>query len=178
MVKERWRIRRAGDSDAEGIARAHTRSWLEAYSEILPREEFDKRTVESRTQQWTERLRDEDFVVSVAEVGDEVVGFVAVSSASEDDADREGSTGEVVGLYLVKSAWGSGLGRKMLTVGTDCLARRGFDRATLWALRDNKRARLFYEANGWRHDGGEKDCFGGANAPAVRYRRMLDGSLV
>lgn len=176
MVEERWRIRRAGASDAAAIATVHIQSWVDAYSSILPPEEFEKRTLTERIRHWTEWLGDEDFVVSVAETKGSPVGFVSVRSASEPDVGDDRMAGEVAALYLLKGAWGSGLGRKLLAVGTDCLARRGFDSAVLWVLRDNDRARRFYEANGWSFDGGTKDCFGGANAPAVRYGRSLSGS--
>ena len=172
MVRERWRIRRADVSDADGIAEVHVRSWRDAYSDLLPPAEFDKRPVELRTEEWNARLSDPDFVVSVATADKQVLGFVGVRSAQEEDAVSS-ATGELVYLYLVEDAWGQGIGRKLLEVGLDCLARRGFDRAVLWVLRDNERARRFYEANGWTHDGGSKDCFGGADAPAVRYSRGL-----
>jgi GNAT superfamily N-acetyltransferase len=172
MVSQRWRIRRADESDVAGIATAHIQSWIDAYSDILPADELASRTQAVRERQWSERLADDDFVVSVAEspiLG--LVGFVAVSCSG--DEDLPGTTGELVGLYLIEAAWGEGLGRKMLEVAIDCLARRGFTEAGLWVLRDNERARRFYEANGWRADGSTKDCFGGVTAPAVRYRRSL-----
>ena len=172
MVSQRWRIRRADESDAAAIATVHVQSWIDAYSDLLPADEFATRTQSVREEQWVERLVDDDFVVSVAEsptLG--VVGFVSVSSSGDDDLTE--TTGELAGLYLVRTAWGDGLGRKMLGVGVDCLARRGFSDASLWVLRDNGRARGFYEAHGWSADGAAKDCFGGVTAPAVRYRRSL-----
>ena len=175
MVRERWRIRRADVTDAPKIAAAHLRSWEDAYSDLLPEEEFDKRPLEHRTQEWTDRLENEDFIVSIAESGGDVLGFSGVCSAPPHDAG-DGPTGELAFLYLVKEAWGEGLGRKLHDVAVDCLARRDFTSAVLWVLRDNDSARRFYETNGWRADGGAKDCFGGANAPAVRYARSLEGS--
>lgn len=172
MVHERWRIQSADVSDAPGIAAAHVRSWFDAYSDLLPPEEFEARPLELRTQEWRDRIGDSDFGVSAAFAGDEVVGFVAVKSAQPEDA-ASGASGELAYLYLVQEAWGQGLGRKLLEIGLDCLDRRAFTHAVLWVLRDNERARRFYEANGWRADGGAKDCFGGANAPAVRYACSL-----
>ena len=176
MVEERWRIRRADVSDAAAIAGVHIQSWIDAYSGILRPEEFEKRTLEERTRHWTETLANPDVVVSLGEMGGSPVGFVAVGPASEEDAQEDVRTGEVAALYLVETAWGAGLGRKMLAVGTDCLVRRGFAGAVLWVLRDNERARRFYEKQGWSFDEGEKDCFGGADAPALRYRRSLEGA--
>jgi RimJ/RimL family protein N-acetyltransferase len=45
---------------------------------------------------------------------------------------------------------------------------------TLWVLRDNERARRFYERAGWSFDGTEKeDVVAGATVTEVRYRRDL-----
>ena len=177
MVEERWRIRRADASDAEAIARVHIQSWIDAYTEILAPEEFEKRSMAERTRHWTELLDNPDVVVSLGEMGGSPAGFVSVGPASEEDVEGDLRTGEVAALYLVKAAWGTGLGRKILAVGTDCLVKRGFADAVLWVLRENKRARRFYEANGWTFDGGQKDCFGGANAPALRYARSLEEAV-
>ena len=176
MVEERWRIRRADASDAAAIAEVHIQSWIDAYSDILRPEDFEKRTLAERTRHWTETLANPDVVVSLGEMGGSPVGFVAVGPASEEDSQGDARTGEVAALYLVREAWGAGLGRKMLAVGTDCLVRKGSASAVLWVLRDNERARRFYEKQGWSFDGGEKDCFGGATAPALRYRRSLEGA--
>jgi len=42
----------------------------------------------------------------------------------------------------------------------------------LWVLRENRRARRFYELAGWSADGAAKDAelLGGLTLPEVRYR--------
>ncbi|MEA2478037.1 MAG: hypothetical protein QOC87_2236, partial [Actinomycetota bacterium] len=65
------------------------------------------------------------------------------------------------------------IGVALMDVAMGELRKRGFTSGVLWVLEGNARARRFYEAGGWRPDGGRKDCFGSAipavQAPALRY---------
>lgn len=164
-------MRAAGPGDAEAIATVHARSWQDAYRGILTDEEIASRSLEDGIRKWRERLADPDLYVSVAQIAGEVIGFVSAGPARDDDATP--GTGEVGALYLVARAWGLGIGKKLMEVATGCLASKGYGDAVLWVLRDNVRARGFYERLGWRDDDGRKDCFGGMSAPAVRYRQGL-----
>jgi GNAT superfamily N-acetyltransferase len=173
-MRERWRIRRAEPRDAVAIARVHTVSWRDAYREILSKEEIESRTLQLRSEQWAETLRGDEIVVSLLEVDGKPSGFSSCGPSRDDDAlEVVGEVGEVGAIYLVKDAWGQGFGTRLLKVANDCLEGRGFSEATLWVLRDNGAARAFYEKHGWSFDGGEKDCFGGLDAPALRYRKAL-----
>jgi len=71
--------------------------------------------------------------------------------------------------------FGSGLGAVLLAAAVDRLRAAGYRRATLWALRENTRARHFYEREGWRTDGTTKPHpFDGHVAVDVRYHLVLD----
>jgi GNAT superfamily N-acetyltransferase len=66
------------------------------------------------------------------------------------------------------------VGRALIAAAVDCLREHGFRSVTLWVLRDNERARLFYERAGWSPDGASKDdVVAGATVTEVRYRRDL-----
>jgi RimJ/RimL family protein N-acetyltransferase len=72
---------------------------------------------------------------------------------------------------VTPSVWGTGVGRELMAVAVDRLREAGFRSATLWVLRDNERARRFYERAGWSPDGAEKDdVVAGATVTEVRYR--------
>jgi GNAT superfamily N-acetyltransferase len=164
-------VRAAGPGDAEAIATVHARSWQDAYQGILTDEEIASRSLQDGIRKWREKLADPALQVSVAQIAGEVVGFVSAGPARDDDAPP--ATGEIGALYLVARAWDLGIGKKLMEVATGCLASKGYGDAVLWVLRDNVRARGFYERLGWGDDGGRKDCFGGMSAPAVRYRQGL-----
>jgi GNAT superfamily N-acetyltransferase len=170
-MEQRWKIRRAGVADAPSVAEVHIRSWRDAYTGILTSEEIESRSLELRIEGWTVNLNDEAVVVSLLEERGRPVGFVSCGPCGDGDATP--GLGEIKALYLVKDAWRKGYGRRLLRIAMGCLRDRGFDEATLWVLRDNDAARSFYETEGWRLDGGEKDCFGGLSAPALRMRRAV-----
>ncbi len=97
-------------------------------------------------------LLDEIFV---PEVDGQVVGYGHVGRERVDGVDADGhatvnmsDNGELYGFYLHPDAWGSGAADALIGRCHDALQSR-FTCASLWVLRDNPRARRFYERNGW-----------------------------
>ena len=117
-----------------------------------------------------ELLRDPAHLVLVAEEDGRVVGF-ASSGATRDDGEPP-RTGELYTIYVLPERWGTGSGRDLMRAAVGRLRGRGFERALLWVLEDNPRARRFYERAGWAADGARKaeERFG-VRAPEVRYRK-------
>ena len=77
------------------------------------------------------------------------------------------SGAEIVAIQSLPESWGTGLGSAMLKTA---LAQSGAQPVFLWAFRENKRARRFYEKHGFRWDGSERISeFDGA--VEVRYVR-------
>ena len=108
----------------------------------------------------------------VAEARGRVVGF-----ASTGPSRDEGAIGELYAIYVDPDEWSRGAGRTMITAAE---ARRAAEyvEATLWVLSDNSRARSFYEAAGWRCDGGRQVVERlGVAAPEVRYRKLLPTTI-
>jgi GNAT superfamily N-acetyltransferase len=136
---------------------------------------LDGLDVERRTAGWAQVLARPAprQALFVAEDDDgTVTGFVHVLPSRDDDGDER--TGEVTSIYADPSAWGTGTGRALMAAAEQTLRGSGFTCATLWVLRDNDRARRFYEAAGWSPDGATKDdVVAGAAVAEVRYRRVL-----
>jgi GNAT superfamily N-acetyltransferase len=57
------------------------------------------------------------------------------------------------GLYVRPDAWGSGLAVTLHEAAVEALREAGVERARLWVLEENHRARRFYERRGWAADG-------------------------
>ena len=77
------------------------------------------------------------------------------------------SGAEIVAIHSLPESWGTGLGSAMLQ---SALAQIGAQTVFLWAFRENKCARRFYEKHGFRWDGSERISeFDGA--VEVRYVR-------
>ena len=60
---------------------------------------------------------------------------------------------EIVALHSLPESWGSGLGKAMLAAALEEIGDRP---VYLWAFKENKRARRFYEKNGFHFDGSER----------------------
>ena len=89
---------------------------------------------------------------------------------------------ELAGLSVADRAdrWqarlaGTGTGWRLHEAGVGWLAGQGWTRALLWVLRDNVRARRFYERCGWRADGVTKTVPRPylVDLDEVRYERAL-----
>ena len=80
---------------------------------------------------------------------------------------RRSDDAEIVAIHSLPKSWGTGLGHAMLA---EALKQIGEGAVFLWAFRENKRARRFYEKHGFHRDGTERiSDFDGAGE--VRYVR-------
>jgi ribosomal protein S18 acetylase RimI-like enzyme len=169
-------IRVARVADVPQIAVVHVRSWQGAYRGLLPQAYLDGLHPAQRAGQWGRLLaamNDGRSGVLVADEGGDLLGFVAYSASRDDDADA-GRVGEIDAIYLRPSAWGQGIGRRLMGAGLARLAAAKFEQATLWVLDSNVRARRFYEAGGWVADGtGKVDESHGFPIAEMRYQRPL-----
>jgi GNAT superfamily N-acetyltransferase len=165
-------VRDARLEDASAIARVHTRSWQAGYAHAFPAEALAAISVERRAENmagWLASLPPRAAIL-VAEVGGNVAGFASVGAAR----DGHETTGELYSIYVDPDRWGKGVGRALIAEAEERLWAAGFIEATLWVLDDNPRARRFYEAAGWTHDGGTKrDTHLGTEVTEVRYRKRF-----
>lgn len=139
------RIRHATRSDAGAIAAVHIASWEASYRGILPDEEFEKRPLQRRRQQWAECLKQPERITLVASDGNgEVKGFASAVLLEEGDFHSYLQT-----LYLQPGVKGRGLGRALLAAISQELLSAGARNMVLRTLRLNP-ARGFYERLGAR----------------------------
>lgn len=79
---------------------------------------------------------------------------------------------EIQAIHSLPESWGSGLGAAMLEKAMADMAGEGYRTVGLWAFRENKRARRFYEKHGFTFTGGERVSeFDGA--VEVQYIRSI-----
>lgn len=77
-------------------------------------------------------------------------------------------------LYVHPDQMGQGVGRALLTESVARCSAAGHGRLLLWVLKENDRARRFYERAGFRADGAEEPFeVDGVAVPEVRYTRTL-----
>ena len=158
-------VRIATPEDAAAVASVHVESWRAAYRGQLPDQLLDTLSVDRRAEAWRDVIGAtgaSDAVLLLERAG-LVEGFAHVCAARDSDVGR--GVGEVSAIYLRPSSWGQGSGRLLMAAALSHLAAAGWTSAVLWVLAANERARRFYEAGGWAHDGTERtESIGGARA--------------
>jgi GNAT superfamily N-acetyltransferase len=167
-------IRPATLEDVAALAEAVVRSWRATYRGMIPDAYLAAITVEGRAAVWRKVISEGHRDVAVCELDGRLVGFVSVEPSRDAEADAD--TGEVVALYVDLAVWRRGLGRQLMDWAKDVARRHGWQRLTLWVLRDNTRARAFYEAVGFHLDGAARDHdFAGTPVAEVRYAWSCEG---
>jgi RimJ/RimL family protein N-acetyltransferase len=165
-------VREATPEDAEAIAEVSVESWRAAYDGLMPAAFLEGLSLSEEAGGWNRRLGQPDprgRHTSLAIEGGRVVGFVT----SGPDPD-EPMVGLVFLMYARPRSWGSGVGDALMAAALRSLRDNGFQEAALWVLEANLRARRFYERCGWIPEGSHRyDDYGGAQLPAVRYRRRV-----
>ncbi len=163
-------IRAMKTADTEAVGRVHARAWQATYAEVMPAAFLAAIDPVARAEQWqiTIERRLPLHAQLVAEVAGEPVGFAAVGLARHDDQRR----GEVYAINVDPDWIGRGVGQPLFSGAVAALRDLGFASAlVLWVVRENARARRFYERNGWLADGAEQQAeFGGATVVELRYR--------
>lgn len=165
-------VRPATLGDSERIADIHVRTWQAAYAGVMPQDFLDRLDVDARAAMWRRAIdgRTPPRGIFVAEVGDELAGFVAVGRFRHEDGDRDEGVGEVFAIYVTAEYWSTGAGRVLMQTAIDHLVGEGIDEIRLWVLADNPRARRFYERFGYVADGTTRvDEAGGEALDEVRY---------
>jgi GNAT superfamily N-acetyltransferase len=154
-------VRTARIDDADDVAQAHVQGWRVGYRGLFPDQyldspEFERERVDRwRAWTWNSLVGSELFVATMDE---RVVGFAHLGperQQPDDDEQPAAGSGEIYGFYLHPDAWGSGAAAALMTRSLHELDERGFASSVLWVLRDNPRARAFYEKTGWRATGRE-----------------------
>lgn len=142
------RITSATAGHAQDIARVQVRSWQVAYADILDPVYLAGLTVAERETRWLRILAASDSRTLVAHTEAGVVGFVSLGPWRE--APDQPDQGEIWALYALPEVWNTGVGRALLAAALEDLAREGRRQVFLWVLRDNTRARRFYQQGGFR----------------------------
>jgi GNAT superfamily N-acetyltransferase len=166
-------VRRATPEDAASLAAVEVLSWQAAYRGLMPDAFLDGLSQAQLTAVWHHNLLKHGPYgrkrVLVAAKDASVIGFVRVGPLSD-----HGEVGLVYLLYVLPAHWGRGVGKLLMRAALDELHDLGMREAILWVLRDNRRARAFYESLGWCQDGrAASDTYGGVELEALCYRRAL-----
>jgi ribosomal protein S18 acetylase RimI-like enzyme len=161
-------IAAASSDDLRAVAELHVASWQSAYAGILPAEYLANLSVEGREAMWREVLAEGKSELFVALEGSSIVGFASFGPCR--DADGTPDRGEVWAIYVLPSAWSTGVGQALWHAARSRLNALGYRSVSLWVIVGNERAVRFYSAAGFAFEGGSEKEFevGGARVREVR----------
>lgn len=165
-------IRAATSADAPAIAEIHVASWRATYPGIVPASYLAGLSVEQRATTWRDVLDAGRSHVALASTEGEPRGWIAYGPTR--DTDKDSAWGEIGAIYLHPSHCGLGIGAALVAHARRSLHDAGHRRVSLWVLVDNRRAKAFYEREGFVAERDTKTFeIDGVPIEEIRYWRAL-----
>lgn len=151
-------IRKVRQGDANALAYIQTESWKAAFAGILDAEELTKRTnidlVTAMYQRDLDENKGNGYILSI----DGKPHCIAYWDAARN-AELAGKA-ELICIHSLPDNWNKGFGSKMMDRVIKDIKAAGYSEVVLWVFRENRRARAFYEAKGFRLTDISKTVFG------------------
>lgn len=167
------RLRRATPTDADPIGAVHVTSWREAYKGILPDGLLEGLDAHARSVMWRSVLTGSATSnltnVFLAEGSGGVIGFGACGAQRDENLRERGFDAEIGAIYVLQDRQRAGVGRALMYRMAQSLIHSGRKAASLWVLRENARARAFYEELGGAILSEKVEEFSGATLVEVAY---------
>ncbi|GAA2520650.1 GNAT family N-acetyltransferase [Streptomyces levis] len=170
------RIREMTRADCDRVAEIRVRGWQHAYRGMIPQSYLDGLSVAEDAERRRARLVQGGAVVNLVaeDAAGEVVGWACHGPYREGEVQVRTGDAELYALYVHPDHLGRGAGQALLAESVTRCAAAGHGRLLLWVLKENARARRFYERAGLRPDGAEEPFeVDGVVVPEVRYARPL-----
>jgi len=145
-------VRKAAVDDAEAISRIYALSWKAAYKDMVPQAFLDNLKEDNWVTYFSRSLADGSLGALMICNADTPVGCAAFGRSRDEKLP---DWGEIVSVYLYPDDFGRGYGEVLLKGAVEALQEQGYQKIYLWVLRDNIRARRFYEKHGFVCSGDE-----------------------
>lgn len=144
-----YTIRQATLEDADQLGEIHVRIWREAYGGLIRQSYLDELDPARSAERWRAILANsgDNAVRLVGAAGDELVGFINLGPARDEDPP---TPLELQALNVLASHHGTGVAHRLVAEGL------GDHQAYLWVVDGNERAMAFYRKFGFELDGGTK----------------------
>lgn len=168
-------IRTATLEDAAALAEIHVSAWRAAYRGHMPDSVLDSLSVEQRTADWQQWLKQPGPGTTLVVESDAELCAFCVFGPSRDDDAQEQPVGEILALNVHPKFWRRGYGADLCQAVLLAARQRPWKTLTLWMLKSNQRAQLFYQALGFTPDGMERldSDIAGVMIDEVRYSKAL-----
>jgi ribosomal protein S18 acetylase RimI-like enzyme len=164
-------IRKILQGEERAFVELGNKCWKTAYRGIISEEYIAYRAeeqFEQRVEKFKEILKNPHYEMFFAEYNGEIIGCLFYGKSTDTEKPE---AGEIAAIYLIEEFWDRGFGREMLDFALGELKRMSFEEVIIWVLEENRRARRFYERNGFALDGGKKEIEYGKPLTCLRYMK-------
>lgn len=141
-----FNVKNADFEDVKLMSEIMVKSFRYAFSAFISKQTMDAYTIEENCRVMLENLYIEGkmhFLLG------EKSGMLVWQNAEDNLA-------EIVAIHSLPKSFGTGLGEAMLKKALSQMKETGQKSVFLWAFKENKRARRFYEKHGFTVDGTER----------------------
>ena len=139
-------IREANTSDAARIVRIHLNSWRSTYSNVFPKEVFDKQESEynTRVENIKNAIRKGSSNYALLEEDNMVKAFICYGDAR---GDKYKGYKEIYSIYIEDNNQKNGYGTKLIKYCFNIFKKYGYKRVIIRCLKENT-ANEFYQKIG------------------------------
>lgn len=145
------KVIKADINDANVVGYVHSTAWKQAYEDMFPTEYLYADTPDKRTQEFLESYSKEEIYYYLMYEDEKAVGIVKLICTESENF-------EISSLYILAGYRNKGYGRQAIAYLKD---RFNKGKLQLWVLEGNRKARQFYENNGFRDTGKTRSIYRG-----------------
>lgn len=164
-------IRKADLSDVRKLAEIHILAWRAAYAGPMPKKFLANLSIEKRITDWQAWISEPGpGTTIVIEDSEGLKGFCVFGPTRDKDL-LSANVGEILALNIHPTFWRHGYGQFLCNSVLGETNKRQWTSLTLWVLKSNRRAKLFYKSLGFESDGANRieTITEGATVEEVRF---------
>ncbi len=130
-----YEIRKANPEDALGITIVNVYTWKTTYSGLMPNEVLDSRIAEltKRAENCRADIQ-QNHNFFIAAIGHTIIGFCCYGASRNQTYH---TSGEIYAVYTLRGYQGLGIGRALLSAGSNALRDEGYSSMILNCLHGN-----------------------------------------
>ena len=133
-------IRDVRISDAEKIARVNVDAWRIAYADLIDEKTLQNLSYSEKAHRWRNTIESlgDRTVIFVAEIGDDLVGFVLAGQEQQDPGINSlRYKGELMAIYVSEPFQRRSLGTLLVLKVIDYLNKNNVNSMCVWTLKGN-----------------------------------------
>lgn len=147
------KLREGRLSDLKRISQIYARSWKAAYKGMISAAYLEQLQEDYWVEPFKKRLEEGTSLKVVCSDKGEIIG-----AASYMASDYLEDAGEIISIYIEPENYHQGYGSVLMQAVLEDIKAQGWHYGHLWVIKENRRARSFYEKMGFKCSGQEMSC--------------------